>query len=70
MRIYLQVSQTSALTDRRGEERRILDLENAVKSVSATDGFQSMFLKLPELIFEVSYPVIIMFIIISCFLRV
>ncbi|KAK5930835.1 hypothetical protein CgunFtcFv8_027042 [Champsocephalus gunnari] len=29
----LQVSQTSALTGRQGEERRILDLENAVKSL-------------------------------------
>ena len=30
----MQVSQTSALTDRQEEERRILDLEDAVKSVS------------------------------------
>lgn len=29
----MQVSQASVLTDRQGEERRILDLENAVKSV-------------------------------------
>ncbi|XP_049443312.1 centrosomal protein of 135 kDa [Epinephelus fuscoguttatus] len=29
----LKVAQTSALTDRQGEERRILDLENAVKSL-------------------------------------
>ncbi|XP_022058701.2 centrosomal protein of 135 kDa isoform X2 [Acanthochromis polyacanthus] len=29
----LKVAQTSALTDRHGEERRILDLENAVKSL-------------------------------------
>uniref|UniRef100_A0A3P8T643 Centrosomal protein 135 n=1 Tax=Amphiprion percula TaxID=161767 RepID=A0A3P8T643_AMPPE len=31
--MYLQVAQTSALTDRQGEERRILDLGNAVKSL-------------------------------------
>lgn len=29
----LQVAQTSALTDRQEEERRILNLENAIKSV-------------------------------------
>ncbi|XP_070765256.1 centrosomal protein of 135 kDa [Enoplosus armatus] len=29
----LKVAQTTALTDRQGEERRILDLENAVKSL-------------------------------------
>ncbi|XP_008301652.1 centrosomal protein of 135 kDa [Stegastes partitus] len=29
----LKVAQTSALTDRQGEERRIVDLENAVKSL-------------------------------------
>lgn len=34
---FLQVAQTSALADRQGEERRILDLENAVKSVSLMD---------------------------------
>lgn len=31
----LQIAQTSALTDRQGEERRIVDLENTVRSVSA-----------------------------------
>lgn len=30
----MQVAQTSALTDRQEEERRILDLEDAIKSVS------------------------------------
>lgn len=33
-----QVAQTSALTDRQVEERRVLDLENAVKSVSLSEG--------------------------------
>lgn len=33
---YLQVAQSSALTDRQGTQQRILDLEKAVQSVSLT----------------------------------
>lgn len=32
------MAQTSALTDRQVEERRVLDLENAVKNVSLSEG--------------------------------
>ncbi len=39
----LQAAQTSSLTDRQGEERRILDLENTVKSVSLTDILMNLF---------------------------
>lgn len=51
--MYLQVAQTSALTDRQGEERRILNLENAVKSVSRDISFNRFsYLNLPALEFS------------------
>lgn len=56
MHTYLQVAQTSALTDRQGEERRILNLENAVKSVSRDISFNRFrYLNLPALSLSLSH---------------
>ena len=41
MSMSFQISQSATLTDRQPDERRIVDLENNVKSVSLREPFNS-----------------------------
>lgn len=57
----MQVAQTSALTDRQGEERRILDLENAVKSVSLMINFNKSKVQCMQILCNVTTVTLVLY---------